>query len=83
MRTPLSVMVVVAAGLFGLWLLTHEREEPARTPPAASVRTIAERVEELRAAVGAEAVDTVLDRILAALRPPDTDDVTLVGIGRD
>jgi hypothetical protein len=46
MRTPLTVMAVLAVALLGLWYLTED-EEPA-APAAAPVDVIAQRVEALR-----------------------------------
>ena len=47
MRLPLTVIVVLAAALFGLWLVTEDGgTEPA--PAAAPIPLIAERVEALR-----------------------------------
>jgi hypothetical protein len=52
MRTPLTVMAVLAVALFGLSLATGGTDEGAEEPAAASepapVRVIAARVEELR-----------------------------------
>jgi hypothetical protein len=48
MRIPLTVIAVLIAGLFGLWLLTADSEESRAAPPAASVDVIAQRVEALR-----------------------------------
>ena len=53
MRTPLVIMVVLAAGLYGLWALTSSSEQPAAAPAAAAARiapipVIARRVEEIR-----------------------------------
>jgi hypothetical protein len=47
MRTPLTVIAVLAVALYGLWLLTEDGgSEPG--PPAAPIPVIAERVEALR-----------------------------------
>lgn len=47
MRTPLTIIAVLVAGLLGLWALT-EGEEGAAAPAAAPVDVIARRVEALR-----------------------------------
>ncbi|MGK5112047.1 SpoIIE family protein phosphatase [Geodermatophilus sp. CPCC 205506] len=45
---------------------------------------LTDRLDALRAAAGSAGAgpDALLDAVLAALDPPDTDDVTLVGLGR-
>ena len=49
MRTPLTVMAVLAAALLGLWFATEEPDDgEAQQPAAAPVRVIAARVEALR-----------------------------------
>jgi hypothetical protein len=46
-RTPLTIIAVLVAGLLGLWALTED-EEGAAAPAAAPVDVIARRVEALR-----------------------------------
>jgi hypothetical protein len=48
MRMPLTIIAALVAGLLGLWALT-EGEQGAAAPRAASIETIARRVEALRA----------------------------------
>ena len=47
MRTPLTVIAVLAVALFGLWLVTEDGGTEAG-PPAAPIPVIAQRVEALR-----------------------------------
>ena len=60
------------------------RVVPMRTHPCprASSRPIGGRIHGATSAAGGADVSAVLDAVLAALDPPDTDDVTLLGLGR-
>jgi hypothetical protein len=48
MRTPLTVMAVLAVALLGLWFATEDGGDAAQEPAAAPLPVIADRVEELR-----------------------------------